>query len=307
MTKIRLAAVVVLLHALGAFAAQLDGIVFKGGDVAVKTSDIERYIEENTPPEPEEKAAMLNNPDIYREMAEMLYTIQILAAEAESMPDFDREQAEWTARIMYQRRIISDYRAKYVKQMLKDVNWDAMAEEEYKVNKQNYMTDEKVKASHILIKVNESRNDDSAKALAQELRERLLKGEDFAKLAKQYSEDPSAERNAGSLGFFKRGQMVQPFEEVAFAMQEPGELSEVVRTPFGYHIIMYHDRTAPEQIPFQSVKGKIVEQLQTQMGNKLWQDKLIAIRSSKEIIVDDKLLENLQQKYQTQKQKNSVL
>lgn len=301
MTKIKLATVVVLLYALGAFSAQLDGIVFKGGDVAVTTSDIERYIEENTPPEPEEKAAMLNNPDIYREMAEMLYTIQILAAEAENMPDFDREQAEWTARIMYQRRIISDYRAKFVKQKLKDVNWDAMAEEDYKVNKQNYMTDEKVKASHILIKVNESRNDDSAKALAQELRERVLNGEDFAKLAKQYSEDPSAERNAGSLGFFKRGQMVQPFEEAAFAMKKPGELSDVIRTPFGYHVIMYHDRTSPEQIPFQSVKGKIVEQLQTQMGNKLWQDKLIAIRSSDEIIVDDKLLKELQQKYQTKK------
>lgn len=300
MTKYRLVAVFTLMQAVGAFAAQQDSIVFKGGDVAVTTRDIERYIEENTPPDPEEKAAVLNRPDIYLEMAEMLYTIQILATEAEAMPDFDRDQAEWMARIMYQRRIISDYRAKYVKQMLKDVNWDAMAQEEYKVNKQKYVTDEKVQASHILIKVNESRSDDAAKTLAIELRERASKGEDFANLAKEYSEDPSAVRNAGSLGFFKRGQMVKPFEDVAFAMTKPGEISEVVRTPFGYHIIKYQARKDPEQIPFEAIREKIIEELQTQMGNKLWQDKLIAIRSSKDIVVDEALIKELQLKYQPQ-------
>lgn len=300
MTKIRFIAVFAMLQALSVVAAEPDSIVFKGGDVTVKYIDIERYIAENTPPDPAEKAAVLNRPGLYREMAEMLYTIQILAAEAESMPDFDREQAEWMARIMYQRRIISDYRTNYVKQRLKDVNWDAMAEEEYKVNKQEYVTDEKVKASHILIKVDENRNDDAAKALAVELRERALKGEDFSELAKKYSEDPSAVRNAGNLGFFKRGQMVKPFDEVVFAMEKPGELSEVVKTPFGYHVIQFQAKQTSEQLSFEAVKDKIIQKMQTQMGNKIWQDKLIAIRSSKDIVVDEKLLQDLQQKYQTQ-------
>lgn len=299
MKVIRITVVFLMLQALVTYGARQDDIVFQGGDVAVKYIDIERYIEENTPPDPEEKAAVLNRPNIYREMAEMLYTIQILAEEAESMPGFDREQAEWMAHIMYQRRIISDYRAEYVKEKLKNVNWYALAEEDYKVNKHKYVTDEKVKASHILIKVDESRTDEIAKAFALELRERALKGEDFSELAKEYSDDPSAVRNAGSLGFFKRGQMVKPFEDVVFAMKKPGELSELVKTPFGYHIIQYQSKQASEQIPFESVKEKIVEELQTQMGNKLWQDKLIAIRSSEDIKVDDKLLQELQQQYQS--------
>jgi len=304
MTSLRLIVLIVFLQTTGAIATEAEEIVFKDENVVVKVSDVERYIEENTPPDPNERAAMLNNPDIYREMAEMLYTMQILAGEAEKMPDFDREQAEWMARIMYQRRIISDYRTKYVKQKLNSANWEAIAEEEYKVNKQNYVTEEKVKASHILIKVTESRNDDAAKALAAELRERAIKGEDFAKLAREYSEDPSAARNSGSLGFFKRGQMVKPFDEAVFAMQKPGEISEVVKTPFGYHVIKFEAKQESEQMAYASVKDKIIEKLQTQMGNKLWQDKLIEIRSSKNIVVNDKLLKDLEQKYRPQKSAN---
>jgi len=298
MKKIGFVFLLAVLQSAGAFAAGQDSIVFQAGDVTVKYLDMERYIAENTPPDPKEKAAVLSRPQIYREMAEMLYTMQVLAAEAESRPDFDREQAEWNAHIMYQRRIIKDLREDYVRQKLKDVNWEATAKETYQVQKQQYMTDEMVKASHILIKVDEKHSDEAAQAQALELRERALKGEDFGELAKQYSTDPSAARNAGSLGFFKRGQMVKPFEDVVFAMQEPGAISEVIKTPFGYHVIRYDERKMPEQMPFESVKDKIIDELQTQMGNKLWQDKLIAIRSASDIVVDEKLLQALQEKYQ---------
>ncbi len=300
MKKVGIFTLLAVLQSAGALAAGPDSIVFRGGDVTVKYLDMERYIAENIPPDPKEKATVLDRPGIYREMAEMLYTIQVLAAEAESKPDFDREQAEWNAHIMYQRRIIKDLREDYVRQRLKDVNWEAAARETYQVHKKQYMTDEMVQASHILIKVDETRSDEAAKALALELRERALKGEDFGELAKQFSADPSAVRNAGSLGFFKRGQMAKPFEDAAFAMQEPGAISEVVKTPFGYHVIRYDARKAPEQIPFDTVKDKIIEELQTQMGNKLWEDKLVAIRSARDIVVDEKLLRELQEKYQTE-------
>lgn len=292
-----------VLQTTGALAAGKDSVVFQAGDVSVKYEDIERYIAENTPPDPNEKAAVLSRPGIYREMAEMLYSMQVLAAEAESSPDFDREQAEWNAHIMYQRRIIKDLREDYVRDKLKDVNWEATAKETYQVQKQQYMTDETVKASHILIKVDQTHSDEAAQALARELRERALKGEDFGELAKQYSADPSAARNAGSLGFFKRGQMVKPFEDAVFALQEPGTISEVIKTPFGYHVIRMEEHKMPEQLPFESVKDKIIKELQTEMGNKFWQDKLIAIRSASNIVVDEKLLQELQEKYQVKTSK----
>ncbi len=298
MKKIGFVFLLAVLHSAGALAAGQDGIVFQGGDVTVKYSEMERYIAENTPPDPKEKAAVLSRPGLYREMAEMLYTMQVLAAEAESSPDFDREQAEWNAHIMYQRRIIKDLREDYIREKLKDVNWEASAKETYQVQKQQYMTDETVTASHILIKVDEKHDDEAAQVLARDLRERALKGEDFGDLAKQYSADPSAARDAGSLGSFKRGQMVKPFEDAVFALQKPGAISEVIKTSFGYHVIRMDEHKMPEPLPFESVKDKIIEELQTQMGNKLWQDKLIAIRSASDIVVDDKLLQALQEKYQ---------
>ena len=88
-----------------------------------------------------------------------------------------------------------------------------------------------IKASHILV---------SAEALAKELKERLNKGQDFASLAKKYSIDLGSAVKGGDLGFFATGAMVAPFEKVAFKLK-PGEISELVKTQFGYHIIKVTD------------------------------------------------------------------
>lgn len=104
-----------------------------------------------------------------------------------------------------------------------------------------------VRARHILLRAPAEATPaqrDSVRALAESLRERAAGGEDFAALAAQYSEDGSAQ-SGGDLGYFGRGRMVAPFEEAAFQLQ-PGEISEVVETPFGYHVIMVEDRRQPE-------------------------------------------------------------
>jgi peptidyl-prolyl cis-trans isomerase C len=278
-------------------AAQ-DTPVMTNGQVAVSHEDIERYIVDNVPQEASAKAGILNRAGIYLEMAEALYTLRVLAAEAEGMPDFDHEQAKWAAHMTYQRRLMEDYRIKYVRQQLKDVNWEASALETYQVQKDNYRTPEQVNASHILITL-ENRSDEEALALAAAVRERALQGENFGELAHQYSEDPSAASNAGNMGFFRRGQTAKPFEDAAFAMREPKSISDVVKTQFGYHVIKYHSRKKPAPAPFDSVKHKIMEELQTQMGGQVWQDKVIRIRSSRDIVVDEKQLRALKEQYQT--------
>ncbi|MCB0745067.1 MAG: peptidylprolyl isomerase, partial [Ignavibacteriae bacterium] len=96
-----------------------------------------------------------------------------------------------------------------------------------------------IQASHILISKKQEANDSSnaaALALAKDILERIKKGEDFATLAKEYSEDPGSKEVGGDLGFFSRRQMVQPFDEAAFNLQV-GEVSDIVETKFGYHII----------------------------------------------------------------------
>ena len=88
-----------------------------------------------------------------------------------------------------------------------------------------------VKASHILLDTKEE---------AEKMLARVKAGEDFAELAKQYSKDPSAKENSGDLDYFRHGDMVEPFEKAAFALK-PGEISEIVQTDFGFHIIKVED------------------------------------------------------------------
>jgi parvulin-like peptidyl-prolyl isomerase len=98
-----------------------------------------------------------------------------------------------------------------------------------------------IRASHILIsyagvpRTTATRNKDEAKELVDDLAARLEAGESFEELAQGYSDCPSSEKE-GDLGFFQKGRMVKPFEDAAFALK-PGEVSGVVETQFGYHII----------------------------------------------------------------------
>jgi peptidyl-prolyl cis-trans isomerase SurA len=103
-----------------------------------------------------------------------------------------------------------------------------------------------IRASHILIRVQGETPADSAAAreTIEGLRARILAGEDFATLARQYSDDVASGRRGGDLGFFGVGRMVKPFNDAAFALENVGDVSDVVLTPFGYHLIRLEERAA---------------------------------------------------------------
>ncbi len=133
----------------------------------------------------------------------------------------------------------------------------------YDTNKDKFVDKEEVKASHILIKVaKDADKADEEKALKKikELLKRAKAGEDFAKLAKENSEDPSAAQNSGDLGYFSREQMVPEFSKAAFALKK-GEISDPVKTTFGYHIIKFEDKKAERAVPYEEVNDKIAEYL----------------------------------------------
>ncbi len=128
----------------------------------------------------------------------------------------------------------------------------------YESHPQSFTQPEQVRASHILIKI-DPEADESQRAEArkkiEEIHHKLHEGEDFATLAKAFSQDPSGARG-GDLGYFRRGEMVKPFEEAAFALK-PGELSDPVESTFGYHLIMVIDKKPETTIPYEDIKERI--------------------------------------------------
>ncbi len=134
----------------------------------------------------------------------------------------------------------------------------------YAGNPGYFLTPEQVRARHILIKVDPEAGAEAkaqARKQIEELRKRVLAGEDFAALAREYSQDPGSSANGGDLGFFGREQMVPAFSQAAFAL-EVGELSQVVITDFGYHLIQLTDRKPESALPYEDIKAQIVQYLQ---------------------------------------------
>lgn len=127
-----------------------------------------------------------------------------------------------------------------------------------------YTEPEQVHARHILIRVAENaptEEVEKAKKKAMEALKRIKKGEDFAAVAKEMSDDTVSKEKGGDLGFFRKGVMVPKFEEAAFGMK-PGEITkEPVRTPFGFHIIEVLERKPERVKPLEEVREQIVESL----------------------------------------------
>lgn len=151
---------------------------------------------------------------------------------------------------------------------------DEEIQQYYDNNQSQFGTPEQVRASHILVKKED-------KELAEKILAEVKNGGDFAELAKEYSEDGSAAQG-GDLGFFGRGQMVAPFEEAAFSL-DVNEISDLVESQFGYHIIKVTDKQEAEVTPFEEVKEDIREMVFNQKVSERISTYIQELRSAAKI------------------------
>lgn len=151
----------------------------------------------------------------------------------------------------------------------------------YKKNPQFFMQPEAVRASHILLKADTPEAKTAAKAKAEDLLKQIKGGADFAALAKQHSNDGSA-ASGGDLGFFPRGQMVKPFEDAAFALK-PGEVSNVVESEFGYHIIKSGEHRDARTVPLAEVSDRIAQALRQQKQQQLAQEFVQSLKTKAKV------------------------
>lgn len=194
--------------------------------------------------------------------------------------NFDEFKAEYRTGLARQKFMETQWAGKI------DVN-DADAQAYYEGHPKEFVKPEMVRASHILIAPDPNAADpNQAKAVAKAKAEALLtqvkSGADFAELAKANSSCPS-KAQGGDLGIFGRGKMVKPFEDAAFAL-EPGEVSGVVETQFGYHIIKVTEHTDAQTVPLEEAKTGIIERLIAQKKNQAVQEYLQGLKDKATIV-----------------------
>jgi len=203
------------------------------------------------------------------------------------------EQKESLIRHLMRQKIISDLARKEgldkkddIKEQLRYMNNDFLAkayvlqsivekvtlpdnavENYYEGHKDQFVVPEQIRARHILIKVPFGASGDAktkAKNKAEQILEWLKKGEKFETLAEHYSEDADSAKRGGDLGYLSKGRMSKSFEEAAFSLQ-PGQISGIVETDLGYHIIKVEDHKAAATKTLAEVKDSITKQLTAEL------------------------------------------
>jgi peptidyl-prolyl cis-trans isomerase C len=227
---------------------------------------------------PPRSRMQLAAPDRKRQFVDNYILNDLLAAEGDARgydkdPDIERQVAELRRRLVVQ-RVMKDF------QEPPDVT-DAEVRAYYDQNRRMF-SGAQIRASHILVK-----DEDLAKRLREELRKDPSQ---FEELAKTNSTDTATAARGGDLGFFGQGRMVAPFEQAAFGLDRPGDISEVVKTPFGFHIIKLTERKEGTERPFDEVKERIRVNLMNQRRQDETQHRLDQLRAKADVKVDDEVL-----------------
>ncbi len=177
---------------------------------------------------------------------------------------------------------------KYVETKLapKAVVSDQAVRDFYDKHKDAMKVPERLHLRHILIAVDPKASPadrEKARQKAEDVLKRLKAGEDFGKLAEQYSDDPGSKTRGGDLGPVAKGQTVPQFDAAAFALKKPNELSPVVESNYGFHIIQLVERQEPSTVPFDQVKDRIANLLKQQEVQKMFEDRATQLRAKSKV------------------------
>lgn len=223
--------------------ATINGKPVTEADLAVAESEIGSDM--GTMPEDQKKMSLL----------EFLIDNQLFAEAAEE--NRLSEGPAYESRLAYLKR--RTLRELYFEKIIKSLVTDADARKLYDDQVKLLKPEEEAQARHILVETED---------LAKEIKEKLKNGGDFAALAKEFSKDPGSKDNGGDLGYFTRGQMVPQFEEAVFTLNK-GDISEPIKTQFGYHVIKVEDKRAKQPPAFEVVKDRILQSMLLQKASQI--------------------------------------
>lgn len=261
--KIFAAFILVLSFSFCAWGADSEKVLARVGSEDITESEVLEFIQPFG-----QQAVMLYGTEQGRKMilddviAMRLYALDAQDSKLDQTPEFQ-------AQLLNAKRAMLAQAA-----MQKAVEGLKISDEEakkfYDSNPAMFKQPERVHARHILV----SGDEELAKVQSE-----LKDGKSFDVVAKEYSRDPGSAANGGDLGEFPRGMMVPEFEKAAFALKNPGDVSEPVKTQFGWHIIKLEERIPESVMPFEQVKDRLTNELKDQKTQTVLQDKAKELES----------------------------
>lgn len=262
--------------------ANVNGTAIKKADLQNAVESIKAQLQMTGTPFPSDR-----KDEMYRGLLDDLISTELLAQEAKTrqIPVTTKEVEEFVGQFkdrfpseqVYQNAlkeqgITEDQLRTDVKKQLgikklldKEVLSKVPADEKaarkfYDENPDKFQEPEQVHAAHVLVTVDKGADDKTKAAKRKEAEQVLIDakgGKDFAQLAKDHSGDPGSKDKGGDLGFFPRGEMVEAFEKAAFGLKETNELSGIVETPYGFHVIKLLEKKPGRKVPFEEVKDDV--------------------------------------------------
>lgn len=229
-------------------------VVIEADGVSITTLDLEAELAKAPP---EVRAGFMQQPERLAQLASNLMMRRALAKQAQ-VAGLAKTPFNQAALQLGEDRVLSDIQLAELDKTNRpsDMVLEQRARDVYRAETKRFEIPEEVKASHILILATE----ENAEAKASQLLAELKGGKDFAELAKARSQDPGSGAKGGDLGFFARGRMAKEFEEAAFQLKV-GELSGLVKTQFGYHIVKVTDRKEAGKQSFDEVRNTLLQEV----------------------------------------------
>jgi peptidyl-prolyl cis-trans isomerase C len=164
----------------------------------------------------------------------------------------------------------------------------------YDTNRDTFKREKEINTRHILLKTEEE---------AKQVQGKLVKGEDFAELARQYSVDPNAKTTGGDIGFHPKGTLLPEYEAAAFKLSKVGQMSGIVKTQFGFHIIRLEGTRPLSYVPFEEVKDFIRQKIAQEKQKEILEKYLEDLKKAAKITINEDLLKEEKQEKQDKTEK----
>lgn len=249
-----------------ALSSGSDGITVSGADVL---ADAQRIPSAS-------RHVVLSRPDNVQRIAEGLHVRRSLAERASALKLQDDPQLAAELRLARD-KILSDAYLRHLanQQAPGEEALERFARTHYQAEIQRFAVPPQTRASHILL----SKQGEGARAKAEQMLAALRNGASFEDMARKESIDYASAARGGDLGFFGAGRMVKPFEEAVAALAKPGDLSDIVETQFGYHIVRLDERQTARTLPYDEVKEQIKADVLASLQSQQREQVVEAIRS----------------------------